>query len=214
MTRKLFLFEILSIAAVFTAIVVLYPRLPAVVPTHWNGNLEPDGYSPKWALFLLGPGLMAALTLLTRLGPWLSPKRFEVATFRPTYNLMMAMVFCAVAYCAGITLWSAVGHTVHAGRALVGGICLFFILLGNEMGKVRRNFFLGIRTPWSLASERVWNATHRFAAKTFVLGGLLALGFTAMDLQKWPIYALLAGAVAPVVYSLVLYKQLERRGEI
>ncbi len=137
MTRKLFLFEILSIAAVFTAIVVLYPRLPGVVPTHWNGNLQPDGYSPKWALFLLGPGLMAALTLLTWLGPWLSPKRFEVAAFRPTYNLMVLMVFCAVAYCAGITLWSGVGHTVHAGRALVGGICFFSLLSGYKWNRIR-----------------------------------------------------------------------------
>jgi uncharacterized membrane protein len=85
---------------------------------------------------------------------------------------------------------------------------------GNPMGKLRRNFYLGVRTPWTLASERVWNATHRFAAKTFVAGGLVGLVFSIVGLFLWAILATLVGALAPVVYSLVIYKQLERRGEI
>jgi uncharacterized membrane protein len=73
---------------------------------------------------------------------------------------------------------------------------------------------MGVRTPWTLADERVWNATHRFAAKTFIAGGLagIALAFLAQGI--WPLCAILASALAPVVYSLVYYKQLEKRGEI
>jgi uncharacterized membrane protein len=213
MTRKVFLFELLLIVALFFAILALYPHLPAVVATHWNGNLQPDGYSPKWALFLLGPGLMAGLTAFTYLGPWLSPAKFQVESFHATYGTIMLLVFCAVAYCMGITLWAAAGHATDAGRALLGGVCLLFILLGNVMGKVRRNFFIGIKTPWSLASEHVWNATHHFAAKTFVLGGLVALTGTVLHLRILPGCALLVAALAPVIYSLVLYKQLERRSK-
>jgi uncharacterized membrane protein len=80
---------------------------------------------------------------------------------------------------------------------------------------VRRNFFIGVRTPWTLANERVWNATHRCAAKTFVLGGLIGLVLTAVSGAGWlPFAALMAGALVPVVYSLVVYKQLQRRGEL
>jgi uncharacterized membrane protein len=87
--------------------------------------------------------------------------------------------------------------------------------LGNVLGKVRRNFYIGVRTPWALANERVWNATHRFAAKTFVLGGVIGLALTAIGVKGWlPFAALMAGALVPVVYSLVVYKRLERRGEL
>jgi uncharacterized membrane protein len=92
---------------------------------------------------------------------------------------------------------------------------LFCALLGNVMGKVRRNFYVGVRTPWALANERVWNATHRFAAKTFVAAGVIGLALTLLGFTGWPVFVLLmAGLLAPVAYSLVFYKQLERRGQL
>jgi len=87
--------------------------------------------------------------------------------------------------------------------------------MGNVMGKVRRNFFIGIRTPWTLASEPVWNATHRFAARTLFVGGLLGLLAVILHAPFWlPMAAILTAALVPVIYSLVLYKQLERRGAL
>ena len=126
----------------------------------------------------------------------------------------MVMVQTMLAYVNMVILWSGMRHRIDAGRVVLGGICLVAALMGNVMGKVRRNFFVGVRTPWTLASERVWNATHRFAAKTFVAGGLLGLVLVCAGLRRWPVLALLAGALAPVVYSLVLYKRLERHGEL
>jgi uncharacterized membrane protein len=110
---------------------------------------------------------------------------------------------------------AALGRAASADRAILGGVCLLFALLGNVMGKVRRNFFIGVRTPWALANERVWNATHRFAAKTFVLGGVIGFALTAVGVKGWlPFAVLMAGALIPVGYSLLVYKQLERRGEL
>ena len=60
-------------------------------------------------------------------------------------------------------------------RSLMGALFLFLILIGNVLGKVKRNFYIGVRTPWTLASEKVWYATHRFAAKAFVIAGLLGV---------------------------------------
>jgi uncharacterized membrane protein len=214
MTRKIFLFEILLIAAALVATVTLYPHLPAQVPTHWNAHMEPDHYGSRGTLYLIGPGFMAGTMLLTLLLPWLSPKPFEIDSFRAAYHQVMLMVFSLMAYIYAITLWAAIGHPANVGRAIAGGVCLFIALFGNMMGKVRRNFYIGIRTPWTLANERVWYATHRFAAKTFVAGGLVGLALAFIGHGAWPLYALLAGGLAPVVYSLVYYKQLERRGEL
>jgi uncharacterized membrane protein len=215
MTRKYYLIGILLTAAVLAATLAVYPRLPSMVATHWNLHNQPDGYSPKWALFLIGPGLMAATMLGMSLLPWLSPKNFEVETFRSTYLQIMLMLVGMAAYFYAVVLWADTGHPLNVGRAIVGGICLIFALLGNLMGKVRRNFYIGVRTPWSLANERVWNATHRFAGRTAVACGLAGLALTATTLQVWPVFALLlAACMMPVVYSLVIYKRLERRGEL
>lgn len=215
MSGKYYLAGMLLTAAVLAATVVAYPRLPSSIATHWNMHNQPNGYSPKWALFLIGPGFMAGMMLLMYFLPWLSPKNFEVNSFWSTYLQIMLMLVTMVAYFAAVILWAGVGHPLNVGRAIVGGVCLLFALLGNLMGKLRRNFYIGVRTPWALANERVWDATHRFAAKTFVAGGLVGLVLTAAGLNGRPvIVVLLTGGLVPVVYSLVFYKQLERRGEL
>ena len=155
-----------------------------------------------------------AAMLLTAGLPWLSPRRFEVDAFRRTYGQIMGTLFAMLAYLYAVMLWSALGHTIDAGRAIVAGVCLFIAMIANVMGKVRRNFYIGIRTPWALANERVWNATHRFGARTMMAGGLLGLICSIAGLEQAPVFLLVAGALAPVVYSLVYYKQLERRGEL
>lgn len=214
-SRKYYLVALLVTALVAMADVWAYPRLPERVAIHWNLHGVANGWGPKWVLFLVGPALMVFLMLLMRALPWLSPKNFEVDTFRVTYLQIMVILVCVAGYLQLVLLWVALGHGMNVGRAVVGGICLLYMLFGNLMAKVRRNFYVGIRTPWTLANERVWNATHRFGAKTMVAGGLAGLLLTAAGFYGWPVLAmLLAGAMAPVVYSLVVYKQLEARGEM
>lgn len=213
--NKYYLVGIILIAAALIATVVLYPQLPPQVPSHWGINNQPNGYSPKWALFLIGPGMMAGFLLLFRFLPWLSPKQWEVDSFRSTYLQVMLILMSLLAYLYAMMLWAGLSGSANVGRAILGGVCLLLALLGNLLGKVRRNFYIGVRTPWTLANERVWNATHRFAAKTFVLGGLAGLVLTLFGLEGWPVLAvLLAAPLIPAAYSLVFYKQLERRGQL
>jgi uncharacterized membrane protein len=215
MTRKYYLAGMLLTAAALVATLLMYPQLPASVPRHWDMNNHPNGYSQKWTLFLIGPGLMAGVMILFRFLPWLSPKNWEVDTFRSTYLRIMLILVSMLAYFYAVLLWAGASHSINAGRAIVGGVCLLFALLGNLLGKVRRNFYIGVRTPWALANERVWNSTHRLAAKTLVASGLVGLALTLMGLEGWPtMVALSAGALVPVAYSLIFYKRLERRGEL
>jgi len=215
MTKKYYLTGLLLTALVVLMTVMAYQRMPNMVPTHWNLHNEPNGYGPKWALFLLGPGAMAGMMLLMRALPWLSPKNFELDTFRSTYLQIMLMLVCMMGYFQLVALWGGLGHAINIGRAIMGGVCLLFALLGNLMGKVRRNFYIGVRTPWTIANERVWNATHRFAAKTLVAGGIVGFVLTAAGLDGRLVMAvLLTAALVPFVYSLAFYKQLERRGEL
>jgi immunity protein, SdpI family len=215
MSRKYYGMGLALTALVFLITVYAYPRLPDYVATHWNVHDQPKGYSPKWSLFVLGPGVMCGFMGLMAALPWLSPKNFEVDSFRRTYLQIMLILVCLMAYLQLVILWAALGHAMNVGRAVVGGVCLLFAFLGNLMGKVRRNFYIGVRTPWALANERVWNATHRFAAKVIVVGGLVGLLLTAAGVQGWPVFGvLLAAAFVPVLYSLIVYKRLQARGEL
>ncbi|HKI38803.1 MAG TPA: SdpI family protein [Gemmataceae bacterium] len=226
MTRWLYLSVALTLLALGASLYVWnvrYDDLPENVPTHWDANFNPDGFAPKqevWKVFFILPLVMAGLCGLTLLLPWLSPKHFEVDTFRGTYGYIMMLVVALMGYLHVATLWGAMqpeeNRTIFM-RFFLGGICLFLALLGNVLGKVRRNFWMGVRTPWTLASEAVWNQTHRLAAWLFVAAGLagFALVMALPAGAAWvPLTVIVPAALVPVIYSLVLYKRLEREGKL
>lgn len=220
MTRVYVVATLLLIVAALGASLVLYNQMPEKIPTHWNIQGEIDGYGSKqWAAFLL-PGMLAGLTLLFAVLPWLSPKHFEVDSFKSTYWFIVLVISAAMTYIHGLTLWAAVSQTpIDISRALLAGLLIMFGLMGNVLGKVKRNFYVGVKTPWTLANERVWNETHRLAARLFVVAAILGLvalipliplpasGITAFAL-------IMLASLFPVGYSLWLYKKLERRGEL
>jgi uncharacterized membrane protein len=147
-----------------------------------------------------------------------SPKRFTVDSFSATYWHSCLVVVAMLGYVQCILAWGAWGAwspSMPMNRAMLGGLAVFMALLGNVMGKVRSNFWIGIRTPWTLANERVWYATHRFAAKTMVASALLSLACMLAGLTAWMcMVVLLAGLVIPAFYSLLVYKRLERKGDL
>jgi uncharacterized membrane protein len=203
------------ILATLVGVVAAYPHLPEVIPVHWDAHGHVNGWGPKWSLFLLAPGGMIVMVLLFAAIPWLSPKQFEVESFRATYLYIMIMIVSMMAYAQILIVLAALGVPFDMTRAVEGCICLLIALLGNVMGKVRRNFFVGIRTPWTLTNERVWNATHRLGAKTLFAGGLVGMLGVILKAPFWlPLAAILISALIPVTYSLVFYKQLEHRGEL
>jgi uncharacterized membrane protein len=226
MTRWLYLSLALTLLAFGASLYVCkfrYDDLPAEVPIHWDASFNPNGFAPKQdvlTIFLLLPAVMAGLCGLTLLLPWLSPRHFEVDTFRSTYGYVMMLVVALMGYLHVATLWGAMqpaeNRTIFM-RFFLGGMCLFFALIGNVLGKVRRNFWMGVRTPWTLASETVWNRTHRLAAWLFVAAGLFgfALVMVLPPSAAWVLLVVvLVPALLPVVYSLVLYKRLEREGRL
>ena len=199
----------------------VYPQLPAEVPTHWNLEGKVDGWGHKGIATILMPAVMTGMLLFFRFMPALSPKSFTVDEFKSTSLYIMVIVTLLFAYLHAVILmatWQELYHDtkfLDLGRAMLAGIFLFFALIGNVMGKIRKNFYIGIRVPWTLASDRVWNDTHRLAAWLMVGGGVL--GFL-MVIARTPV--LLAFAVMvpvfviPIVYSFLHYKSLERRNAL
>ena len=206
--------------AIFAGSALVYNIMPDRIPTHWNIRGEIDGWSPKWVGVWLVPAMLIGFLALFRLLPWLSPKGFKIEPFKDTYEFIMVAVVGMFCYVHIVTLYAAWrgihgNQGVDVGRLLLGGLFLFLALIGNVLGKVRRNFFVGIRVPWTLASDRVWNDTHRLAAWTMVAGSLIGFLIVVTEL---PIVAafvvLIVSVLIPIFYSFVHYKQLEHRGAL
>lgn len=221
MTRSYWIIAVSLMLAAWGLSAWFYPGLPQRIPTHWNIHGEVDGYGDKqWAAFMV-PAMMAGFLVLFACLPALSPRHFEVDAFKSTYLYIMVLIMGLFAYIHGIILlatWQEVRGGPKAfdlGRTMIGGMFLFFALMGNVMGKVRKNFYIGVRVPWTLASDRVWNDTHRLAAWLMVLGGILGFLIVVSGQSLVLALAILVGSlIVPVFYSFFHYKALERRGAL
>jgi uncharacterized membrane protein len=219
MTRIYWIIALVILLASVAAPAWLYPGLPDRIPTHWNIKGEVDGYGGKWTLFLF-PMMMVPMLVLFYFLPALSPKQFEVDAFRPTYLYIMDLAIGLLAFMQGVLLYT-VYRSVHGdnsfdiGRAFFAGMFLFFGLLGNVLGKVRKNFYIGFRLPWTLASDRVWNDTHRLGAWVMVGVGLVGFLLTILGAPIWvPIVVLVVSMLIPSIYAFFRYKALERAGQL
>lgn len=201
--------------AACAASALLYASLPEMIPMHWNASGQIDGWGHKQGAAWFVPGLMLALVALTWLLPWLSPHRFRVDEFRATYHTIMVGLAVMFAGIHAIMLGAALHPGWDSSRWLIGGLCLALGFIGNLLGKVRRNFWVGVRTPWTLASDVVWDATHRLAARLMSASGLVgALVIVAGGPPAVAFVVVLSGAIVPALWSLVYYKRFESAGRL
>src|SRR5262249_31360760 len=132
-----------------------------------------DGWADKHVAIYLMPGTMALLIGMLVALPWLSPRNFAIEPFRDTFNYLMLLCIALMGFIHVVMLQAALHPEMDSGRMLVSGFFLFFAFMGSRLGQVRRNLWIGIRTPWTLASDAVWDATHCLAGWLLVGTGIL-----------------------------------------
>jgi uncharacterized membrane protein len=208
--------DLLSIAAIAGLVALaafLYDGLPDPMPTHWNARGVVNGYMPKSTGVGVLVALPIAIFLLFKVLPAISPRGFRMGGFQPVTDILTLALTTTLVGIGVAALLAANGRNVPilvVTQLLTGGL---FIVLGNYLGKVRRNFFIGIRTPWTLASEEVWARTHRFGGWVFVLAGvaIMALAWGPARPARFPLALLgvtLVAAVVVVVHSYLVYRRL------
>lgn len=184
---------------------LVYADLPEQVAIHWGADGNPNGWAPKWMAAFLLPLLLFLLNLVCQLVSNAEPR----AEARPAALMLICRWFIAVlgVVVLPVTLLIAQGKEIDIALVCVGVVGALLVMIGNYLPKCRQNYTLGIKLPWTLASEENWNRTHRLAGPVWMAGGLL---FIVFGLCAWPVPAMivvLACALIPTVYSFVLYRK-------
>jgi uncharacterized membrane protein len=205
--------EILSwvlIAAAWGFSLALYARLPESIATHWDFHGRPDGFTSKpWGAFVT-PMVMIGIYFVFLVAPKISPRGYRFDSFLGVWEIVRTAMLALLLLVHVLILLSGAGVAIDLVRATETGGGLFLVLLGNYMGKLGKNFFFGIRTPWTLASDEVWLRTHRLGGKLFVIAGLVLFGTGVFGAGPvLPMIAIGAAALVSVAYSYLLYRRLE-----
>ncbi len=203
---------LLIVAAGFLLGVFFYPRLPVCVPNHWNSAGQIDGYESRFSGAFFLPFMGLGTYLLLCVLPLIDPHAKNYKKFRGSYQMIKCLSITTFLVMQVCTLLAAIG--VRISMNLVAGIvvAVVFILTGNVMGRFRHNYFVGIKTPWTLASEEVWRKTHRFAAPLWVLGGLAVLVLTLLNVSLMGIgivIVVVAITILPTVYSYLIFRHID-----
>ena len=187
-------------------------QLPAdaSLPVHWNAAGEADRYGGKAEALLLLPAVTIGVLLLFTLIRYIDPLRANIERSGQAYRavLLGVLFFMAVLHTGAVL--SALGYPINVGLLAAPAVVLMFVIMGNYMGKIRRNYMFGVRTPWTLASELSWNKTHRITGKLFVLSGLLTIGatFLGSTVAFFTMMATILGTVIfAMVYSYLVWKR-------
>jgi uncharacterized membrane protein len=186
-------------------------RLPDIVPTHWNASGHVDGYGSKWMNLLLMPGVMLWVAVLTVGLPKLSPEKFQIEPFEGTFGTCMGLISALMLAMHFLIISISAGARLDMSQAMMGVLFLFFIFFGNYMGRIQPNFYMGIRTPWTLSDERVWKVVHRGAGRLWVFGSIAGVVMVLIGLPFWLNFGYFMVLIfVPVVQSFFVYRSLHR----
>jgi uncharacterized membrane protein len=200
------------VAGMYLVGFLLLPQLPDIVPTHWNATGVADGFSSKNVAVILTPSIALGLLILFAFLPKIDPKKEKYELFAKSWEILQVVMVLFFAYIHGVSLYAALNPDISMNSWVLSGMGVLFIILGNYMGKIKQNFFIGIKTPWTLSNEEVWNKTHRLGGWCFVIAGFMFLLEALFHVASTPIFiaAISISAILPILYSYILYKKLPR----
>ncbi len=211
MSTRSMLFIVISLIVLSTlAGLLLWNQLPDQMASHWGMDDQANDTTSKfWGVFLM-PLITTALLLLFLAIPLIDPLKANIAQFRETFNLFIVLMTTFMVYIYGLTLVWNMGYTnFRMSSAMLPALGLLFIFLGGLIQKSKRNFFIGIRTPWTLSSDTVWDETHRIGGLLFkISGGLALIGAFFPAYAFWFLFIPLIGtALFSVIYSYIVFRR-------
>ncbi|ACT04080.1 SdpI family protein [Paenibacillus sp. JDR-2] len=208
---------LLIVNAVIFGIVILVfnHRLPDVVGSHYNVKGEQDGTMAKSGMWLLYAGIGIALPVFLSVVRNVDPRRQNYARFSEYYTLMRWTISLFIHGVFVLMILQNLDYDLPFVNIVFGGLGIMWMIIGNRMGQLRSNFFMGIRTPWTITDENNWRSTHRLGGRLWVVAGILMLLGACLLSAKWLIAVLIASmvlsVVIPYLYSYLLYAGAKKK---
>ncbi len=205
--KKLPILIITSLITLIPIIIglVIWDKLPDPMPLHWNANGEVDGYGSKATAVFTMPLLLLAIHWLCSIATSIDPKSKNIND--KTMNLVLWITPVLSLVCNSIVYTTALGHKVDINiiMPLIVGVGL--IVIGNNLPKCKQSYTVGIKLPWTLNDEENWNKTHRMAGFLWVIGGIVIIVTSFLDLFVVSFTIVILMVIVPFVYSYALYKK-------
>ena len=202
---------LLIIAAAFIASAIAYPRLPETIPTHWNMDGQPDGWSSRAFGALITPVILLFVWGFARVLPAIDPRGANYAKFGGAFEAIFDSLMLFLLGMHIVLLRAGLGYPVQIQRIAPFGIGVLLIVIGNLLPRCRPNWFVGIRTPWTLSSDRVWEKTHRIGGRLFVAAGFL-IAVAALFWVQW-VHVVLITSILLATAAVLIYSYLEWKRE-
>ena len=211
--RKAIILALLVVLIQFLVATYYYPQMPEQIASHWSIEGVADGYFSKfWGLFLV-PIISVGLFLLFAVIPRVDPLQNNIKDFIKYYWSFIVLFLGYMLYIELIIVVWNLGFTYNMFQALSPAMGVLFFSIGIVIGKAKQNWFMGIRTPWTLSSEVVWDKTHKLGGKVFMISGLVSIlgfffeGYFALLLIMAPI---MVGSIFLVTYSYFEYQKIKK----
>lgn len=201
--------QLLLIGAMFAAALWAWPQLPDRLPVHWNIHGEVDGWGNKFMGLLFVPLIVLGIYVLMVVLPWFDPGKANYQSFQRVYGIIRIAIVAYMSAVYAAMLYAAFGHKLNMTSVILPLVGILFIVLGNFLSKIRPNWFVGVRTPWTLSSQLSWDKTHRLAGWLFIVMGFLFVPVALLQ-TTWSLVAVLICdglcLIWIVVYSYLVFR--------
>ena len=199
--KKTIIAALVIIIISFVIGIYLYPQMPDKMASHWNAQGIVDGYSSKFIGLFLMPIISLAMLLLFLVIPHIDPLKSNIKKFRNYFDAFILIIFVFLFYLYVLTLIWNFGFVYNIILFLVPAFAFLFFFAGILIEKAKRNFFIGIRTPWTLSNEKVWDNTHKVGGKLFKIASIVSL--VGLFFQKYAILFVLVPIIFVSLYTIV-----------
>lgn len=207
--KKYFTLMAIVLVAMFVVSIYFYPQMPDTIASHWNAAGRANGFMSKDIGLFLIPIVSLAILVLFAVIPKIDPLKKNLAKFKKQYYQFILLVLLFMLYLQLLIIIWNTGKRFDFSQVLAPGIGALLYFMGALLPKIKRNWFIGIRTPWTLSSDAVWDKTHKVGGKLFKAVGVIAvlsvfLPVYSLALMVWPILIAMAYLL---VFSYLEFKK-------
>lgn len=210
--KNLFIYKLLIVFFMMLTGIYFYPQLPDIIPTHWWINGKPDAMGSKLFSLIMIPSIVLVMVILFPILSKMDPKKENYEKFANIWEIFQFAIIWFFAYIYFVIIYASLHPEINISPFMISWIWILFIILGNYMGKIRQNYFVGIKLPWTLENEEVWNKTHRLSGKIFLIWWLFLLIDSYLLFYPFALLVtiLVFILIIPIWYSYYIFKNIKK----